>query len=488
MLVKKMKTIALVRFGIFGILLGLLVGIQSCAPDRMPPAPTEFSRPEFIRFDDAVDSAFAVPVDQDVAMIFNEPMNLKTFQNGFTLYAFDHEVTGSFSAENFDETVNITDDSTAEVPRQRVVFRPDQPLKESRIYTVKLNNLIRDDAGNDNLRGNQITLDSTWTKSTYFFSEGDYSQNGAYQLAVLEDRNDAVLVYDGYKTQTDSTGGFSSPADILSFGEGDNAYVLVSERTASSTIAFYSVTQKSVTDRVEVGVGAEQLVSDGSAVYCALTSEEAITKISNVGGGNDTLHYVYSDYSVRNIAVGNDRLYISSDDNNNPGEVRILSVSDLSPVTSVTIDTILSDRRTNELVVSPDGQYLFASEERTNLVGIWDLSSNEFETRIQLPTERNQAMTAGSFAGDDFVLVANSSGWIYKIDAAGLMVTDSLHVSEHGIEDFALTPQNELAFVSVPDDEVIYGITTKPLKIVKKMPATPNMEVFTLVNRKTGVQ
>lgn len=462
-----------------GLILVSGLVLVSCPLDRMPPAPVEFNRPQFVHFGTSVDGGFAVPVDHNVSMIFNEPMDLQTFQNGFTLTAYDDNVDGTFSSETVTDTQQVTPDSTAIVEQNRVVFDPISDLKPGRLYTAKVNFLVRD--ANDN----EITLDSTWTSSTQFFTSGDYSQNGYYQLALIDGRNNAVMTVDGFQVRSDSVGGLSSPKDIVSIGDGANAIVGISERTATSTIALYSPAQQQIMDRVQVGVGADELISDGDALYTALTSEDAVTKISNVNSGNDTLHYAFPEFNVRNIAVGGGKLYVTSDDRNNPGEVKVLSTSTLRPVSS-SIDSILVDRRSDDAAVSSDGKYLFVSEERTNVVGVWDLANNQFATRLMLPTERNQAMIAGVHEGENFVLVGNSAGWIYKIDTDMLAVTDSIHISDNGIEDLALTPQGELALATVPDDSLIDVIATKPLAKVHSIQFTPNMSVLTVVNRKTG--
>lgn len=464
------------------IFICLFIILNNCMPDRTPPAPVEFERPEFFEFDSAIDSSFAVSLNAPIKIIFNEEMNLSTFKEGFTLLNRDNqEVFGTFSQESFKDTIKITDDSSAVTNKSRIIFNPSANLTESELYNVEINFLLRDNSGTGYLLGNQITLDTTWSASTYFFTEGGYSQNGFYQLAVLEDRSDAILIYDNFTDISDSTGGLDNPISIISIGEGNNAYVLVSERTTSSTVALYSVSQKQIIDHIPVGVGADQLISDGNSVYCALTSEEAITKINNIGSNNDTIRHIFHDFKVRNIAVGNDYLFVTSDDRSNPGEVRILSKNDLSQIS--VIDTLLTDRRSGSATVL--NNYLFVTEDGSNIVGIWDFQNNVLEKRIALPTGRNQALVSGSFSNEGFALIGNSSGWIYKIDANTLNITDSIHASTSEITDLSLVPGNKIVLAAIPDEKKVLVLSVKSLKKLYSINITNNMEVFDIINRKT---
>ncbi|NIT57255.1 MAG: hypothetical protein GWN00_13780, partial [Aliifodinibius sp.] len=154
---KKRKIIVL--FFISGLIL------FQCLPDRMPPSPIESQRPEFVSFSSEDSAAFAVPLRDPITMTFNEPMMLSSFADNFVLTSEQGDISGTFGEV----------DST-------ITFTPSEDMEPATIYTATVFGSVKDK------NGNSLTLDENWKASTWFFTTGQYSENG-FPLVFIADRS-----------------------------------------------------------------------------------------------------------------------------------------------------------------------------------------------------------------------------------------------------------------------------------------------------------
>ncbi len=155
------------------VAVALALGGLHCLPDREPTAPVEIARPMVLKIQPEPGSV-VVPSTGSVQMVFDDVMDLSSFEGRFFLRDYSGTVVpGTFRG------VDTT-----------VLFTPSQALAPSAIFTAALQGGVRDKNGNTIQQESvPVYSDTSTLLSTWFYSEGGYSQNGFTHL-YLRDRKE----------------------------------------------------------------------------------------------------------------------------------------------------------------------------------------------------------------------------------------------------------------------------------------------------------
>jgi hypothetical protein len=96
-------------------------------------------------------------------MVFNETMELSTFPANFTLESLQGVIPGTFSHQD-----------------SIVVFMPSEDMAAAAYYEATIRGGVRD------ANGNTLTLDTEWKADTWFFTAGQYSENGFPHVFIAD--------------------------------------------------------------------------------------------------------------------------------------------------------------------------------------------------------------------------------------------------------------------------------------------------------------
>jgi YVTN family beta-propeller protein len=290
---KKRKTFIL-------LFLFYIISIQ-CLPDRMPPAPIENQRPEFVSFSPVDSAAIAVPLRKSVTLIFNEPMMVSSFSENFTLQGIHGEISGTFSAND-----------------SLVTFTPGEDMMIASVYTATVSGGVRDK------NGNSLTLDEDWQVSTWFFTEGQYSHDG-FPYVFIADRSFDILYQVGnFEELLAQSTEVIQPRGMAFSPDGQTLFV-VSKQAAGQVAVIDPVTFSKIQD-ISVGVGPEEIAVTQDKIFVVNVSARTISVLALSGFA--LLHTIeFTDgFRPRDIAHHPLRniIYVSSNDLTKPGILKII--------------------------------------------------------------------------------------------------------------------------------------------------------------------
>jgi hypothetical protein len=161
------KTLWLITLSIFFI--------SSCIDERMPPEPVEINRPEFVKFDPVDGDGLNVSLNSTIQAHFNEQMDLNTFPGNFIVEGISGEIKGTFSYGASDTIV---------------VYSPLTNYQEAEVYTVTISGAVKDINGNSWIS----PVEDEVTNSTWFFTQGQYSEQG-FPYVFVRDKTSKNQIY-----------------------------------------------------------------------------------------------------------------------------------------------------------------------------------------------------------------------------------------------------------------------------------------------------
>lgn len=160
----------------------LILTFSGCIDDRMPTMPTEIDRPVSITISPKT-GQLIFPVLGEIEMTFNEPMDISTFIGHFILMDNDsNEVNGTFSQED-----------------SLVYFTPNSSLNKSTIYSATLKGGIKDKFNNTiSFNGEAAYSDTLEIMNTWFYTEGDYSDGGFFNIYLRDRRQGKIYTFENF--------------------------------------------------------------------------------------------------------------------------------------------------------------------------------------------------------------------------------------------------------------------------------------------------
>jgi len=433
------------------ILAGLsLLAIQACLlQDRMAPEPKDISRPEFFGFSREDSGKINVALNDPVVMIFNEPMNLNSFPDNFSLESISGTISGDFKYQAGTDTV--------------VIFTPSENMNPAEIYTAYVYGSVMGLNGMQRISPN----DADVPESTSFFTAGDYSQNG-FPHAFFTDKNGQELFL------VENVNEYASSATITTettFGSGelrltpDGSKLVIVNRLADGTVSIYDPGNMSLISTVPVGVGPEDLFLTNDIAWVVNLSGRTISVI-DLNSFTETTTITYADgFRPRDVVYSakTDKLYISSNRNGEYGKLRVADAADYNNYYDIE-NVTPNGRQTVDMEISEDGEYIFVAELNTTEVAVYSTTLDSVVNKIDQQTTKNED---GVIAGDNYYLVSNS-GSLFKINVSGQAIEDQIDVGQVA-SGVAVSSSDELVYVVTPSDSSAQVFATRPLTHIREV-------------------
>ncbi len=436
-----MQDITMKPIGLFvtAIFLVVLVGIR-CMPDRMPPAPVEIDRPEFLGFAPQDSGGLNVPLTDPVVMFFNEEMDLSTFPDNFELVSVSGSIPGKFSKPDTNKNV--------------VIFTPTQEMNPAEVYHATIHGGVKDIHGNSMI--SPIKEDEP--QSTWFFTTGEYANRGFPHVFVTDkvagDRIYLAGEINQYLAQYDGVTSKSSRLRITP----DGSKLLVTNTEVNGTVTVLNPQTLEVEGTITVGVGPDDIFVTNDRAYVVNKSEKTISIVDLITLNVETTISFPDGFRPRDIVFSSatGKLFVSSNSLSNYSVIRVIDTAD--PSNYHDISGVLPRKRTRDMEISADGRTIFIAEDYTSNVIILDAQSEQVVKTLQLEFTR----AVDGCVGPGAYYVAMYGGGVYKIGLQSLEVEGVVDLGKT-LNAVAATAAGELLYVVAPVDSSVAVVETSTM-------------------------
>jgi DNA-binding beta-propeller fold protein YncE len=428
------------KFTCLLFLAGLL--IQQCMPDRMPSAPVEIDRPQFVQFAAEDSGGFAVGLRDPVTMVFNETMELSTFPANFTLESLQGVIPGTFSHQD-----------------SIVVFMPSEDMAAAAYYEATIRGGVRD------ANGNTLTLDTEWKADTWFFTAGQYSENGFPHVFIADRSFDKLYLVGNFNEFLNESAEVIQPRG-MAFSPDDQHLLVVSKQLDGQLSVLNPATFSKMQD-VPVGTGPEELAVAPDKIFVVNVSGKTISVLGFPGYNPISTISFQDGFSPRDIAYNpaNNRIYASNNVLNKPGILKVLDADTYQELS--TLENLISGRRTEKLQTSTDGQWVVIQQEQTDLILLLDVNSNQVADSIFIPVPQNKDMDIY----DNKLFVSSSGGILFKYDLNSGVLLDTLAFPSR-CDGVAVAPYGEILYVTTPVDTLVHAVDIETLHLIRSVKMT----------------
>jgi len=411
----------------------VLLALSGCLPERMPPAPVETNRPLFKNFDPSDSTTIAVPLRDPVVMNFNETMDLRSFDDNFSLFSTSGEIPGTFSQNDQDSTVTFT---------------PSQDMYPAEIHIAEIRGGVKD------IHGNSMSIEEDFAIRTWFFTEGEYSRDGYAHIYVTDRVEDKIHVIGQFDHPVGEITSVQRPRGLAITPDGSRLLV-VNNISNGRLSVFDAATEQKLAD-VAVGRGPTDVETDGINAYVVNLSAKTISVVSLASLSEITVVDFPDGFRPRHIALAGGKLFLTSNNLSDKGTVKILDQSSLAELE--TLRGVLVNQRSATAEASSDGRVVYIPEERSPRIAIIEVAGNAVLPAIASPVPQNTDAALG--AGYAFVGV--NGGMIFKIDLATHAVVDSVIVDTN-VEGVALVAGGEILYATTPNDTSVMVFETNTM-------------------------
>ncbi len=420
-------------------LVGLVLQF-GCMPDRMPPAPVEIDRPEFLGFAPQDSGGLNVPLTDPVIMFFNEEMDLSTFPDNFELTSVSGTIPGNFTKPDTNKNV--------------VIFTPSQPMNPAEVYWAVVHGGVKDIHGNSMI--SPIKEDEP--QKTWFFTTGKYAEGG-FPHIFITDKVAGDRIYLGgelnhYLNQYDGVVSKSSRLRVTP----DGSKLLVTNTEINGTVTVLNPQTVEVEATVSVGRGPDDIFVTDDRAFVVNKSEKTIS-IINLNTLQVEQTITFDDgFRPRDIVYSQsaDKLFVSSNALSNYSVIRVIEGSDFTSYHDLT--GVLPRKRSRDMEISPDGNLIFIAEDYTATVVVLNAQTEEVVKTFSLEFTR----TVDGCVGPQAYFVAMYAGGVYKIGYQSLEVEGLADLGKT-LNSVAATAAGELLYVLSPVDSSITLVETSTM-------------------------
>lgn len=436
--IKKWKT--LLFFGLFFLL-------YSCIPDRLPTEPVENTRPAFVSIEINGGSNLVVKLNSEIKAVFNESMNLETFPDNFKVLSAIDEITGEFMAND-----------------SIVVFKPTQAYSPAQLYEINISGKVRDVHGNSVISPNE----EDQPQSSWFFTQGQYSQNG-FPLIFVRDKSEKQVIHRVGQLNK-SLGELSVQATVedyqtasIEFSPNGQYLYMVNLKTVDGTVTVIDPQNFSVVKTIDVGLGPTNISFGSDKAFISNTSGKSITTI-DVNNHETISTYEFSDgFKPKDLVYSpiTNKLYIYS---SSAKQIKVVEANNYQ--SNYNLDEVLTDSKGVDIEITNDGRYIYLIQDRTDKIIVFDVQT---DTVIKTIETGNPYIIDGAM-GEKYYFAAffkkvdkDLVGGITKIDLASNSII-STTMWDKEIDQIGLTNANELLYAVVPVDSTLSIFETETVK------------------------
>ena len=410
----------------------------SCTEDRSPTAPVEIDRPELDGIQ-PTEGTLIYPVMESLKVVFNEKMNPETFANHFILKDY---------FGNSAEVELMQQDSV-------IIFTPKTALQKSTIYFAELRGRVRDANNNSiGIGGEPVLDDTTLLGSTWFYTEGDYSDGGFYPIFLRDKKEGSVRIFNYVDSIVTVSSGFTAPEGMASSEDGQ--FIVLSNTGKNEVNILNTVTGNSEAN-FTVPANPSSVVVSGDYAYCICVNGKALCKINIPNKGLEATYPL--SFFPGKLAVSDDGSILYTLDQVTR-DLYLLNSSDGSIIKKISavVDKLVS----GEIVVDKITGDLFICDSKGYKIKTVDRDGNTVNTVATFPTNIEPAEVAFD---NDFYFAASGNS-VYKFSRSDNSGVDTIYFDTKA-KSFSLIPSNELMYVSLATSIVI--IDVKTLTVLKEM-------------------
>lgn len=428
------------------ILLSMFL-LTSCIDDRMPPEPVEINRPEFVKFDPVDGDGLNVSLNSTIQAHFNEQMDLNTFPGNFIVKGISGEIKGTFSYGASDTIV---------------VYSPLTNYQEAEVYTVTVSGAVKDIHGNSWIS----PVEDEVTASTWFFTQGQYSNQG-FPYVFVRDKTSKNQIY--------RTGNLNSYIDdIILPGEEDyqvssigvdpvaDFLYVVNLKISGGIVSVIDPSSFQLVNQTNVGFGPTSISFSDDKGYVSCPSSNSFSVIDLNSQTTET-NYEFSDGFKPKDAVYSaltNKIYFYNSGNTTLKVVNADNYDD-----SHVVETDINSKPI-DIEITEDGRYIYLIETSSSEVAVFDVQTETVSTLIDFGYQYN---TDGVMGTDHYYLAyyrgtgGQDVGGVLKIEIASNSITQHLQWT-YQVDQMKLTAAEELIYAVTPIDSTVRVIETKTLK------------------------
>ena len=419
--------------------------LNSCVPDRMPPAPTEIDRPEFAKIGFDV-SNLVFPLDQQVKFYFNEAMDLNSFPSNIVVESISGKIDGTFS---YGESDTI------------VVYTPLENYKPAEFYTVSVKGGVMDVHGNSMISPTEEDVPET----SWFFTGGEYSANG-YPLGFIRDKSNRNMIYKiGEFDEFIDSLRLPEPEDYqtaaLEIDKNSDKLFIVSIKLSDGLVTIVNPENFSIEKQITVGLGPTNIEFGNNKAYVTNASAKSFSVIDLNSLIAEQTYVFADDFRPKDVSysTATNHLYFYSTTNS---DIKVVNADNYDD--SHIVASGLSSKPT-DIEISDDGSHLYILGTNSSVLSVFNVQTETPEVLdLGYPY-----LTDGTM-GKEFYYAAyfrgtggDNVGGILKIDAASNTVADHLEW-EYQVDQLRLTSAEELLYAVTPIDSTVKIIETKTMK------------------------
>ena len=446
----------------------ILVALSSiiffaCIPDRMPPEPVEIERPDFVQFG-TDQSNLNVALNNPIKMYFNEPMDLGSFPANLSVESISGKVDGSFS---YGESDTI------------VIYTPLTNYQSAEYYQAVLKGGVSDVHGNSMVSPTEDDIPFT----RWFFTQGDYSNNG-FPYIFVRDKSNRNMIYrvGNLNVYIDSLS-LPAPDDYQTSSlevepNSDNLFV-VNLKTTEGLVTVINPNTFSIITQLAVGLGPTNIDFANGKGYVTNPSDKSFSVIDLNSLTTETT-FVFSDgFRPKDVVYNSlkNSLYFYNTTN---FDLKVVDADDFND--SHIISSGLSSKPT-DIEITQNGKYIYILGTNSSVISVVDVeteSSNIIDFGYQYLTDGVMGTNyyyAAYYRGTG----GDNIGGVLKIDNSTNGIAEHLEW-EYQVDQMKLTAAEELIYAVTPIDSTVQVIETKTMHNISSAKVSGNLKYLAITN------
>jgi sugar lactone lactonase YvrE len=409
-----------------------------CTKDREPTAPTEIQRPKSLAIT-PVAGDLAIPIDAKIDMVFDEPMDLSTFPGHFTLKDLNGNlIDGSFSPND-----------------SIVLFTPFSPLNKSSFYFTELRGRVRDSHRNSIEFNNEPILDdTTLLLSSWFYTEGDYSSGGYYNIYVRDKKDGRIVFLSNLDSVLNPVTSLSSPEGLALSDDGNH---LIISNTSKNEVVIASAVDGSILKTIAVAANPTSCVSLGNYAYIVSVNGRVISKINLSTQALE--NSIALNFYPGKLAISLDGSTLYTYDQ--VTRDLVLINSDSGAIIK-RVKTVVTSIVVGEIRVDAASGNVYICDSKGRKIKVTDPQGNTVQDYLTFGTGV-EPIDIVFYANDAFVLAGNSAYKFEKLSAASL---DTLTFST-GVKSLCVVPSGDIIYVTLATNVAM--IDYKTSRVLKEI-------------------
>ncbi len=431
----------------------ILLTIQGCIPDRLPPEPVPNTRPAFVAFDNF--DSLVVPINSKIEMKFSWAMDLSTFPDNFTVESASGKIPGKFSYSPKADTI--------------VVFTPSVNYNPAEYYNVSLSGRVRNVNGMSMISPNEEDMPVT----SWFFTEGEYSKGGFPYVFVRDKSQKQIIFRIGSLNKYKDSLFVEAPVEdyqtaAIEFSPLGRYLFMVNLKTTNGTVTVIDPESFTVVKTIEVGLGPTNIGFSDDKAFVTNTSDKSFTVIDLSSlTAVETVRFD-DGFKPKDVVFSKltNKLYFYS---SSKKQIKVVNAQNYSD--NYILDSVLTDNKAADMEITNDGKYIFLPEYRTDKINVLDAETDKVVETIYSPYQYvNDGVMANGFYYQSFFKKVGKEniGGILKINTSGFNLENTL-VWDKDIDKVALTAADELIYAVVPNDTTVQIIEAKTLQKISSV-------------------